>query len=60
MSIKKQYTIYRIKRILPETLDSHEIATNSFSVLSVSSVVNSAEFGLKLFERVPIRKIPHL
>jgi len=31
--------------MLHKTLDPYEIANNSFSVLSVSSVVNSAEFG---------------
>jgi hypothetical protein len=33
--------------MLHKTLDPYEIANDSFSVLSVSSVVKSAEFGFK-------------
>jgi hypothetical protein len=33
-----------------KTLDPYEIANNSFSVLSVSSVVKSAKFGMKIRE----------
>jgi hypothetical protein len=45
---------------LHKTLDAHEIANNSFSVLSVSSVVKFAENSVKAFWETADSKRTHL